>query len=229
MPIRPGRARLLASLLSLFLVVTLTPAAWAGHLGGRPENFQPDLATGRFTSSIPIAVPPGRRGLQPALALTYASGASGGLCGYGWTLEAAATEKSTRFGVVTNAANQGAYTFNLGGVASALVPINAEKTEWRAEAEGAFMRFTTPGWWAWEAWDRAGTHYVFDTRVADPHGRIYAYYLTRVQDLHGNTMTFTYDQDAYGFGQYLTQVDYTGHTSGLLPTNQVKLTWETRP
>ncbi len=97
------RTLTIAGTAALLALTLATPLTWASHAGGRPESFQPDLATGRFTSSIPIAVPPGRRGLQPSLAISYASGSSSALAGYGWTLEAAATERSTRFGVVTNA------------------------------------------------------------------------------------------------------------------------------
>jgi hypothetical protein len=43
------------------------------------QSFQPDLFTGRATTSIPIVVPPGRKGLQPALALAYSSSSRNGI------------------------------------------------------------------------------------------------------------------------------------------------------
>ena len=42
------------------------------------ESFQPDLFTGRATTGIPIAVPPGRKGVQPSLALGYSSSSRNG-------------------------------------------------------------------------------------------------------------------------------------------------------
>ena len=66
--------------------LTLPPRAEASHLGSATasagtapppaataiESFQPDLFTGRSTTSIPIAVTPGRKGVQPSTGLPRA-------------------------------------------------------------------------------------------------------------------------------------------------------------
>jgi hypothetical protein len=41
-----------------------------GAVSGLGELFSPDLFTGTGNFSVPIALPPGRHGLQPQLALT---------------------------------------------------------------------------------------------------------------------------------------------------------------
>src|SRR5262249_20247020 len=54
--------------------------------------------TGAARTSVPIAVPPGRGGLEPKLALTYSSQRPVGLYGVGWDLPIGRIERSTRLG-----------------------------------------------------------------------------------------------------------------------------------
>jgi len=157
MQTRRGRARLSAALATFCtLVVIALPPAQAANSGGRPESFQPDLATGRLTTTISVPVPPGRHGVQPTIALQYASGSTAALAGYGWTLEVGGTERGTRFGVVSTAGNQNVYTLSAQGISAELTQI--APGEYRATDEGAFWRYTFDGYAAWQAWDPAGTH-----------------------------------------------------------------------
>jgi hypothetical protein len=50
------------------------------------ETFSPDLFTGTGNFSVPIAVPPGRSGLQPSLTLGYSTGSGNGPFGLGWNM-----------------------------------------------------------------------------------------------------------------------------------------------
>src|SRR3989338_1591352 len=63
------------------------------------QSFQPDLFTGRATTSVPIALPPGRKGMQPSLALSYSSSGRNGWLGVGWSLDLGYIEHSTKNGV----------------------------------------------------------------------------------------------------------------------------------
>ena len=97
------------------------------------ESFQPDLFTGRATTSIPIAVPPGRKALQPALALTYSSSARNGWLGVGWGMDFGYIERSTRDGVPTYGSSD-VFTFLLHGVNSELIQVY--DGTYRAKDEG---------------------------------------------------------------------------------------------
>ena len=57
-----------------------------GAISGLGEKFSPDLFTGTGNFSVPIAVPAGRLGLQPQLALGYSTGNGNGPFGLGWAL-----------------------------------------------------------------------------------------------------------------------------------------------
>ena len=92
--------------------LAVAPPAEASHLGSSTasagsapppsvaaiQSFQPDLFTGRATTGIPIAVPPGRKGMQPALGLAYSSSGRNSWVGTGWGLDLGYIERSTKNG-----------------------------------------------------------------------------------------------------------------------------------
>jgi hypothetical protein len=59
-----------------------------GSIEGMGESFSPVLSSGTGTFSVPIAVTPGRAGVQPSLALSYSTGGGNGSVGFGWGLGA---------------------------------------------------------------------------------------------------------------------------------------------
>src|SRR5262249_29944826 len=70
-----------------------------GSVKGLGERFAPDLHTGTGNLSIPIALPPGRNGFQPKLALTYSTGQGNGPFGLGWSLGLPSAARRTSKGV----------------------------------------------------------------------------------------------------------------------------------
>ena len=190
-----------------------------------------DLFTGTATTSIPIAVPPGRGGVQPNLALVYNSANGNGWVGLGWKLEKSVIERQTKFGL--NYAGD-AYIFRLAGINVELVNIGSN--QYRAKIEGGFTRVqkltASDGKPYFLATDKTGQKFYFGhtaaTRVANPSDatKIFRWCLDRVEDPDGNYMTISYTGDQ-GQG-YLARIDYTGHGS-TRPTNSVIFHLETRP
>ena len=125
------------------------------------QSFQPDLFTGRATTSIPIVVPSGRKGMQPALALTYSSSSRNGWVGVGWSLDVGYIERSTKKGVPTYTLSD-TFTCVLQGVTSDLIQISGEL--YRAKDEGLFLKFENHGGTGWEIHDKSGTRYFFGDR-----------------------------------------------------------------
>lgn len=66
-----------------------------------PHPFlQPDLSTGNFLYSLPIAIPAGRNGVQPSISLNYNSsgGKQDSIVGYGWSLNIPYIERLNKNG-----------------------------------------------------------------------------------------------------------------------------------
>ena len=176
------------------------------------QNFQPDLFTGRATTAIPLAVPPGRRGLQPALALSYSSTGRNSWVGVGWSLDLGYIERSTKDGAPNYSLDK--YSFLIQGVQSELV--TAPGGTYRAKDEGLFLKFekTATGW---TVWDKAGTRYLFGqstaARVINPTDatKIFRWHLDKVIDVFGNNMTVSYTKD--GNQCYPDTISYTGFES----------------
>ena len=70
-----------------------------GALQGIGETFKPDLFTGTGNFNVPLALPAGRNGFQPQLALSYSTGNGNGPFGLGWTLSVPEVSRKTSKGV----------------------------------------------------------------------------------------------------------------------------------
>ncbi|PIQ83299.1 MAG: hypothetical protein COV75_08255, partial [Candidatus Omnitrophica bacterium CG11_big_fil_rev_8_21_14_0_20_63_9] len=192
------------------------------------QSFQPDLFTGRATTSIPIAVPPGRKGMQPSLALGYSSSGRNSWLGVGWNLDLGYIERSTKNGVPKYDASD-TFTFMFQSVTSDLVKI--PDGTYRAKDEGLFLRFEDKGVAGWEVRDKSGTRYLFgptsSSQIIDA-GRAFRWALDKVIDTNGNSLSITYTKNANQL--YPAQIRYTAHEpTSLAPANQVDFTLEDRP
>ncbi len=182
------------------------------------ESFQTDLATGSATMSIPITTPPGRKNMQPKLALSYSSNSSNGICGVGWAIPQNSIQRSTKDGAL-NYSSLDTFLFISSGANAELADIG--NNEYRAKIESAFMKYTFDGR-SWLVFDKSGTKYTFGSTGASRLEKgtdIFAWYLDRVDDTHGNYVTYIYEKP--GDGQvYLAEIQYTGG-AGLSPDKSV--------
>lgn len=184
------------------------------------QNVNPSLFTGALTYSVPVAVPAGRRGIQPNVALTYSSQSGNGILGMGWSLDLGSIERSTKNGVPKYNL-QDTFIFRSGGSTAELVNIGGN--EYRAKIEEAFMKFTFNGS-NWVVKDKSGITYYFGQATSSQQNSgsdVFRWCLDRVQDKLGNYMTLTYIK---ADGQiYPDTINYTGFdgSPSLSPTFQV--------
>ncbi|MBU4487937.1 MAG: hypothetical protein KKI13_02580 [Candidatus Omnitrophica bacterium] len=174
------------------------PAVSPSAIGGAfsslmSESFKTDLATGAATLGIPIVVPPGRKNVQPNVALSYSSNNPNGVCGVGWSLPASAIQRSTKNGVPRY---DNTDTFIAGG--EELVYIGGD--EYRAKIESSFTKYVyVSAENKWIAYDKAGTQYHFGlteaSRLNHPNKpSTFAWYLDKAVDVYGNAITYAYEK-----------------------------------
>lgn len=190
------------------------------------DSFQPDLFTGRASTSIPIAVPPGRKGMQPSLVLSYSSSARNGWVGVGWTLDVGFIERSTRNGPPKYDSSD-MFTFQMQGVSSELVRL--PDGTYRAEDEGQFLFIQFLGNdLGWRVRDKSGTIYRFgETKHArlEVGSDVLRWCLENVEDPSGNTIQMEYSGTGDPVLQYIL---YTGF-QGQGEANKVEFVVEDRP
>jgi RHS repeat-associated protein len=188
-----------------------------GALRGMGEKFAPDLQTGTGNFTVPIAVPAGRRGLEPKLDLAYSTGSGNGFFGLGWTVTIPGVSRKTSGGVPTYDDRQD--VFLLSG-SEDLVPVNPgspTETRYRPRTEGLFARIVHHRGPAranyWEVTNKDGLLSRYGSRPpADPSGwrdpavcadpddpddprRIFAWKLTETRDPLGNVIVYEYASD----------------------------------
>ncbi|HTP40817.1 MAG TPA: SpvB/TcaC N-terminal domain-containing protein, partial [Nitrospiria bacterium] len=181
--------------------------------------MQTELFTGALTESIPIDVPAGRHGIQPALTLNYRSDRGNGWTGAGWELSAGSIERKSRTGVNYNADD---YILHLAGATLDLV--NTNQTDGSGNPLYAPFSIDTgyriqqlkdsSGNPYWQVTDPKGIRYLFGETSASRQdnpgnfSQIFQWFLDQVIDPQGNYLTVSYSKDQ---GQvYLDEIDYTG-------------------
>ena len=199
--------------------------------------IQPPLAnnTGAANLAYPLEVPPGRRGVQPTLAVTYSSNGQASWLGHGWDLAVPIIEIDTRFGVPRyEDGRPEQYLFN----GDQLVPEGPFDggVRFRRRVENEFDRIVRYGDshrnFSWMVTSKDGTRFILgsdparDPRAEAPQsrlqsgaGNIFRWYLDRMVDVFSNRMDYFYTVDRGNNGDafvqtYLRRIDYTAHGTG---------------
>lgn len=211
-----------------------------GAQKGMGEKFSPDLHTGTGNFSIPISIPSGRNGFQPALTLGYSTGGGNGPFGLGWNLSIPGVSRLTSKGIPRyrdNSNDEDADIFVLSG-AEDLVPVETGDgfVRYRPRTEGLFAHIThriTTSTNHWEVRSKDGlisTYGTAGSRNADPaviadptaqdQAKIFAWRLTNTEDPFGNRIIYEYERDQaqdgpHHFDQlYLTRIRYVDYGEG---------------
>ena len=190
------------------------------------ELFQVDTFTGAFTTGVPIFTPPGRKGIEPKITLSYNSSGPNSWLGVGWGLGFGSISRSTKKGV-PKYDERDTYILSFQGVSSELVSIEAN--EYRTKDEALFLKITyvDPHW---VVTDKSGTKYWFGqdsaARQESPLGT-FAWMFHRVEDTNGNYMEIDYVKDEGAV--YPLQIRYTGNSNvNHLPLHTVDFILEDR-
>ena len=203
----PFEPRRLARGLAVFALGVLTPLAAHANVGRTPAIFHVNR-DGAATYDIPIWVPPGPRGLEPHIALTYDSQSGSGDMGIGWTL--AGISSISRCNRTTAQNGTPAPVELTTNDAFCLDGEQLELTGGTYGAAGSTYQTEIANFEQVTAYGSAGNGPAYFI-VQGPHGTQYEYgngggsqvlasgtstamqwYLDKVTDPSGNTMSFAY-------------------------------------
>lgn len=199
-----------------------------GLFSYKPNLPEVDRSTGALTERINFAIPPGRDGLTPEVALSYNSQQlEDEIAGYGWSISIPSIERLNKTGS-ENLYIDNYFTSSLGGELTKTTGTN-EYTH-RFE-DGRFIRYTFTND-TWIAYDKTGIRYTFGTTTAarqaatSSPSNIYVWMLEEIRDTNDNYIKFEYTKD--GNQIYPSKITYTGHgsTDGVF---EIDFTYETRP
>ena len=217
-----------------------------GALRGIGEKFSPDLHTGTGNFTVPIALPPGRNGLQPQLTFVYSSGNGNGAYGLGWNLGVPGVSRKTSKGIPRYDDSQD--VFILSG-AEDLVPVPGGPDgvrRYQPRTEGLFARIdhhrdASNDYWEVRSKDGLVSHYGTPAAIgtdpaviADPADRTktFAWKLTQTQDPFGNQIVYEYERDTDEDGPhhwdqvYLKRIRYVDYEDAGQTKFLVSVTFE---
>ena len=197
-------------------------------IGGGVKIPLPDMFTGAFGHSIPLTVSPGRKGMQPELAVNYHSSNPSSWVGLGYSLNPGYIIRSTKLGPPTF--NDAQDMFYLVTDAGTTELVNLTDNLYQARIESAFTKFYKQTDDSWLALGKDGSRLFFGTNNDSKEVSIagtFCWYVNRTLDTNGNYVDVSYAKDQ---GKcYLSRIDYTGNANaGFAPTNTVEFYLEPR-
>ncbi|TQV88051.1 fibronectin type III domain-containing protein [Aliikangiella coralliicola] len=206
----------------------ITPTVPANQAVGALEG-QAGVSGGAATYSVPIAIPPGRAGMQPKVSLNYSSRSGNGIAGVGWSLSTGssihrcgktAAQDGFGFGVTYSATEDrlcldgqrlmvvsGSY-----GVSGAEYRTELDtfvKVKQSGNINGATTSFTV--------YHKSGDITQYGTSAdsrqqAGGRSEILTWAVKKKEDRAGNNIFYNYAE--FGAGEHLvTSLDYTGYGS----------------
>lgn len=199
--------------------------------------------SGGAVVTIPIDVPEGINGMQPSLALVYNSQGGLGTCGWGWSLSGLSSISRTGSTPYYDNNVQGVQfddTDNLRLDGQRLLLESGDnltagavyRTEVETWSKITFKATTT----SFEVKSKDGITAIYgDTylsQLADaptPGKHILAWNISKVTDVNGNYMTYTYTTSYYPGESYITKIAYTGHAPSMNPVKEVTFEYENLP
>lgn len=180
----------------------------------------PSDYSGAFSYSFPFTLPPGRGGVQPSLSLNYSSANAdiASPTGYGWSLSIPSIQRLPKHGTDELYARHDFTSSASGELADVSLSDGMHGTYGAKYDDGSFLSYAYNADETWTVTDKRGTVYTYggsaNARVADPGNaaHVYSWYLTKVQDPNGNTVTYVYTNS--GNQSYPSSINYTGNGSG---------------
>ncbi len=192
---------------------------------GKARSVLTAPSIGAVSDTIPIVVSPGRRNVQPRLALTYSSLGGLGTAGKGWSIDIGFVSRWHGDGTPTVGASD-AYSYAISGAGGELR--RTITGVYRARIENIYREFRklqdTSGsdYWVMDCGEGV-RHYFGSSQNARIDGDLWM--LDSVKDATGNTITYKYtNRDGL---PYIDEIWYTGYTNGDLGANVVKFEYAT--
>lgn len=190
--------------------------------------------SGAYTYSIPIITPPGRKGLQPDLSLSYNSQdrAHENLFGFGWSINIPYIERVNKTGT-ENLYSAGYFSSSLSGELEDISLSSGQYGTYGAKTEtGDFLKYEYKSSdSSWLVTDKLGRTYKFGltsaSRQTDPNdsARISKWMLTEIRDLNDNYIEYEYTKETGQIYPYKIFYTGTGSTDGIF---EVEFVTETR-
>ncbi|HEX2936571.1 MAG TPA: SpvB/TcaC N-terminal domain-containing protein [Bacteroidales bacterium] len=204
----------------------------ADPAAGIVQIAQPSVnSTGDIDLSFPFKLPAGRAGMEPQIALQYSNNGGSSWTGFGWNLSVSGISVDASWGVPRYLPDKESETYLMGG--TQLTPL-AHRTEYVARTaekrfypriEGGFSKIIRHGsnpteyWWEVTSKNGSSSFYggtpetgiIRDAVTATSAGNIAYWALVQVRDVHGNSISYTYEKpEGYGEQLYISEISYTG-------------------